>query len=57
MGRAIAAMGRLVRQEKGQDLIEYGLLMMLIAVGAVVGITSLGDAINTIFWAPIANAF
>ncbi len=46
MGRSIAAMGRLVRQEKGQDLIEYGLLMMLIAVGAVIGITSLGDAIH-----------
>jgi len=57
MGRAIAAMGRLVRQEKGQDLIEYGLLMMLNAVGAVVGIPSLGDAIHNLFWIPIANAF
>ena len=57
MGRAIAAMGRLVRQEKGQDLIEYGLLMMLIAVGAIVAISSLGDTIHTLFWVPIANAF
>ncbi len=56
MGRAIAAMDRLVRQEAGQDLIEYGLLMMLIAVGAIVGITSLGDTVNTLFWVRIANA-
>ena len=57
MGRAIAAMGRLVRQDKGQDLIEYGLLMMLIAVGAMVAVGTLGDTIHTLFWVPIANAF
>ena len=57
MRRAIAAMARLVRQDTGQDLIEYGLLMMLIAVGAIVGITTLGDTINTLFWVRIANAF
>ena len=57
MGRTLAAMGRLVRQDTGQDLIEYGLLMMLIAVGAIVGITTLGDTINTLFWVRIANAF
>jgi Flp pilus assembly pilin Flp len=57
MGRAIAAMGRLVRQEKGQDLIEYGLLMMLIAVGAMVAVGTLGDTIHNLFWVPIANAF
>jgi Flp pilus assembly pilin Flp len=53
----MAAMARLVRHETGQDLIEYGLLMMLIAVGAMVGITTLGDTINTMFWVRIANAF
>jgi Flp pilus assembly pilin Flp len=56
MGRAIAAVGRLVRQDKGQDLIEYGLLMMLIALGAVLAVGTLGDTINTLFWVPIANA-
>lgn len=57
MERAIAVMGRLVRQDKGQDLIEYGLLMMLIAVGAIAAIGGLGDTIHTLFWVPIANAF
>lgn len=57
MGRAIAAIGRLVRQDSGQDLVEYGLLMMLMAVGAIVAIGGLGDTINTLFWVPIANAF
>jgi Flp pilus assembly pilin Flp len=50
-------MGRLVRQDKGQDLIEYGLLMMLIAVGAMVAVGTLGDTIRNLFWIPIANAF
>ena len=57
MGRTIAAIGRLVRQDTGQDLVEYGLLMMLIAVGAIVAIGGLGDTIHTLFWVPIANAF
>ncbi len=57
MGRAIAVVGRLVRQETGQDLIEYGLLMMLIAVGAIVAIGTVGDTINTLFWVRIAAAF
>ena len=57
MGRALAVMGRLVQHEAGQDLIEYGLLMMLIAVGAIVAVGTLGDTIHTLFWVPIANAF
>lgn len=57
MGRAIAAISRLVRQDTGQDLVEYGLLMMLIAVGAIFAIGGLGDTIHTLFWIPIANAF
>jgi Flp pilus assembly pilin Flp len=49
------AVGRLVRDEAGQDLVEYGLLMMLIAVGAMVAVSTLGDTVNTLFWESIAQ--
>jgi len=46
----------LVRREHGQDLLEYGLLMALIAVAAILTVTQLGNTITNIFWAPIATA-
>jgi pilus assembly protein Flp/PilA len=39
-------MVRFVREEEGQDLVEYALLLALIAVIAVVGVTLLGNNIN-----------
>jgi Flp pilus assembly pilin Flp len=42
-------------REDGQDLIEYGLLAALIAVVAVVGITTLGNTILNTFWQDIAQ--
>ena len=57
----VAAMTRLrafivsfAREEPGQDLLEYGLLMALIAVAAILTVTGLGRTITDIFWAPIA---
>ena len=44
------------RSEEGQDLVEYGLLMALIAVVAIGAVTSLGNVINTVFWQSIAVA-
>jgi len=38
-----------VRGEEGQDLLEYALLVALIALVAVVGITAAGEHVNTIF--------
>ena len=40
---------RLWKEEEGQDLIEYALLVALIALAATVGMKSLVDAINTEF--------
>jgi Flp pilus assembly pilin Flp len=45
------------RSEEGQDLLEYGLLMALIAVLAIGAVASLGDTINTVFWQTIAANF
>jgi Flp pilus assembly pilin Flp len=48
---------RLLRGEHGQDLLEYGLLMAIIAVGAIFSVTSVGNALNSVLWQAIANNF
>jgi pilus assembly protein Flp/PilA len=40
---------RLWKEEEGQDLTEYGLLMVLIALVAVAGMKTLGSAISNVF--------
>lgn len=40
---------RLWSEQDGQDLIEYALLVALVALAAVVGMNSLATAINTEF--------
>jgi pilus assembly protein Flp/PilA len=40
---------RLWKEEEGQDLIEYGLLLVLIALLSVTFIGGIGNAINKIF--------
>jgi Flp pilus assembly pilin Flp len=48
--------GRLVADEAGQDLIEYGLLAALIAIVAMVGVGALGDTVYNVFWKQIGQA-
>jgi pilus assembly protein Flp/PilA len=38
-----------LREEEGQDLIEYALLVALIALVCVVALTAAGSQVNTIF--------
>jgi len=40
---------RFVRDEEGQDLVEYAMLVALIALIAAVGVAAFGTAINTWF--------
>jgi pilus assembly protein Flp/PilA len=40
---------QIFREDNGQDLIEYVLLITLIALAATVGITSVATDINTAF--------
>ena len=56
MTRCIAFIVSFARKDHGQDLLEYGLLMALIAVAAILTVTQLGTTITNIFWAPIATA-
>ena len=52
-----ALVKRLVVRDDGQDLLEYGLLIVLIAIVALAAVTSLGGTINAVLWQPIANNF
>ena len=57
MARAFVALTRFVHKDEGQDLLEYGFLMALIAVAALVAVTGVGDVIDNLWWGPIARAF
>lgn len=39
----------LVRDDSGQDLIEYALLAALIALASVIAVTQAGDAVNNVW--------
>ena len=40
---------RLIRQEEGQDLVEYALLLVFLALAAITVLPTLGKAINNVF--------
>ena len=42
-------LSRFLRDESGQDLIEYALVAAIIALGATAAMTSLAGSINTAF--------
>jgi len=56
MQLVVALVTTLQRNDEGQDLLEYGMLMSLIAVVALTAVSSLGNAILGIFWSAIAAA-
>ena len=57
MQHVLAVVGRLVKQDEGQDLLEYGLLAVLIAIVALGAVMTLGQTVNNIFWNNIAQNF
>ena len=52
---AAAPMRRLATRDDGQDLLEYGLLMALIATFLVGTLTLVGQTINDVLWDFIAK--
>jgi Flp pilus assembly pilin Flp len=57
MDAVVAMVHRLVlRQDDGQDLIEYGLLAALIAIVAIVAMTMVGTTVNSLFWQTFPSA-
>ena len=53
MTRVLAFIVSLASDDQGQDLLEYAMLMALIAVVAILTVTQLGQTITSILWAPI----
>ena len=53
----VSTLRTLFVSDTGQDLIEYGLLMLLVAVVAVSSVKTLGDFLNTALWDPFAPLF
>jgi pilus assembly protein Flp/PilA len=45
----VNSMKSLVRNEEGQDLLEYALLVALIALVALAAVAAAGGAVSTIF--------
>lgn len=56
MSTVLARIGRLVIEDDGQDLLEYGLLAVLIAVVVMTGVTAVGQTVLSVFWQAIGNA-
>lgn len=54
---AAAPIRRLATRDDGQDLIEYGLLMSLIATFLVGTLMLVGQQINDVLWKFIAQGF
>jgi pilus assembly protein Flp/PilA len=46
---------RICREEDGQDMVEYALILGLISVIAVVAVTATGTAVNSI-WEAVEDA-
>ena len=40
---------RLFYEESGQGMVEYGLILALVAVAVIVALTALGGNLNTLF--------
>jgi Flp pilus assembly pilin Flp len=57
MNRVLPVIDQLVRGDDGQDLLEYGLLAVLIAVVVMVGVTAVGQTIQRVFWEVIQRGF
>lgn len=49
MNTLISVLARLHNDESGQDLIEYALVVALIALAATAGMSTLASGINTAF--------
>jgi Flp pilus assembly pilin Flp len=56
MVQLTTTIGRLLSEETGQDLMEYGILAALIAIVAMVSVGALGNTVYNVFWKQIGQA-
>jgi Flp pilus assembly pilin Flp len=50
----MVSLRRLTKNEDGQDLMEYGLLVSLIAIAALVAVRLVATQISDVLWGAIA---
>jgi Flp pilus assembly pilin Flp len=55
MQDVITVFSRFIVGDDGQDLVEYGLLAVLIAVAVIFSLGVAGNTVNVILWQPLAN--
>jgi Flp pilus assembly pilin Flp len=56
MNRVLQQVVDVARRDEGQDLMEYALLAMLVAIFAMVGVQAVGTAAENVLWQTIAQA-
>ncbi|HEY7291363.1 MAG TPA: hypothetical protein VH583_16115 [Vicinamibacterales bacterium] len=56
MQQVLVAVRRLVRHDDGQDLLEYGLIAVLIAIFAMGAVSTLGQTVLSVFWDKIGSS-
>ncbi|MGO9268655.1 MAG: Flp family type IVb pilin [Terriglobia bacterium] len=47
---------RLWQEDEGQDLVEYGLLIVLVALASIAAMSSVADAVNEVLYSKAVNA-
>jgi len=52
----VMTLRRLMRSDEGQDLLEYALLVALIAVVAAGSVAAVGNTLFSVFWQSIGQA-
>jgi pilus assembly protein Flp/PilA len=55
MEKFVELIRRIVREESGQDMVEYALILGLISIIAVVAVTLTGTSISTL-WTSVSTA-
>jgi Flp pilus assembly pilin Flp len=55
MNALIAQLKIRIRPDEGQDLLEYALLVALIALGAIGAVQTVGQTVSGVFWDAIAQ--
>ena len=57
MQHLVAIVRGLATADEGQDLLEYGMLAVLIAIFCIGAVTTLGNRIDQVMWQTIVNNF
>jgi Flp pilus assembly pilin Flp len=53
---ALTVIRRFRKRDEGQDLLEYGVLVALIAIVALGAVQAVGNTVLNVFWSALAAA-